>query len=55
MKDFLKKDMENSVPKVLITFRKGGENGGPYQSHQRIMESSLKEEFEFIPWMIDSP
>lgn len=55
MKNYLKRDMENSVPKVLITFRKGGENGGPYQSHQRIMESSLKKEFKFIPWMIDPP
>lgn len=48
------KGMENKK-RILITFRKGGENGGPYVSHKRIMESCLKEEFEFIPWMLDVP
>lgn len=42
-------------PKVLITFRKGGENGGPFVSHKRIMESSLKEHYEFIPLMLPAP
>lgn len=36
-------------PKVMITFREGGENGGPYNSHKRIMESALREKYEFIP------
>ena len=38
--------------KVMITFREGGENGGPYISHRRIMESRLKNKYEFIPLYI---
>lgn len=38
--------------KVMITFREGGENGGPYVSHQRIMESRLKNKYKFIPLYI---
>lgn len=40
------------MKKVMITFREGGENGGPYNSHKRIMESRLSEEYEFIPLII---
>lgn len=39
-------------PRVAITFREGGENGGPYISHKRVMESSLKDKYEFIPLMV---
>lgn len=39
-------------PRILITLRDGGENGGPYVSHQRIMESDLKDTYEFIPLMV---
>jgi hypothetical protein len=42
----------NSKPKIMISFTEGGENGGPYNSHKRIMESSLKEKYEFIPLII---
>ena len=42
----------NDKPKIMITFNEGGENGGPYNSHKRIMESSLKEKYEFIPLII---
>ena len=38
----------NSKPKIALTFRKGGENGGPYNSHKRIMESSLSDKYEFV-------
>lgn len=40
--------MEEKI-KVLLTFQKHGKNGGPYLSHQRIMNSRLKEKYEFIP------
>lgn len=36
--------------KVLITFKKNGENGGPYVSHRRLMESQLKTIYEFVPY-----
>lgn len=42
-------------PKVMLTFRIGGENGGPYVSHRRIAESKLKECYEFIPLMVPVP
>ncbi len=35
--------------KIAIVFQSGGECGGPYISHKRIMESSLKEKYELIP------
>ena len=34
--------------KIALTFRSGGENGGPYNSHKRIMESSLSVKYEFV-------
>lgn len=55
MKDYSKNIMNNGRKKVLITFRIGGENGGPFQSHKRIAESSLRNYYEFIPWMISMP
>lgn len=36
----------------MIGFREGGENGGPYNSHLRIMESKLKSKFQFIPLLL---
>ncbi len=48
-------EKNNTKPKILITFRQGGENGGPYISHKRIMESGLKEQFEFIPLFLPVP
>lgn len=42
-------------PKILLTFRKGGENGGPYVSHKRIMESRLSERYDFRPFMLENP
>lgn len=38
--------------KVLISFREDGANGGPYNSHLRIIESKLKETYEFVPLVI---
>lgn len=55
MKSKLKRNTERSKPRILITFRIGGENGGPYVSHKRIMESDLKEQYEFIPLMLPKP
>lgn len=36
-------------PIVAISFREGGENGGPFVSHRRVMESSLKLKYDFVP------
>lgn len=35
--------------KVLLTFQEEGQNGGPYHSHQRILQSDLSKKYEFIP------
>ena len=39
-------------PRVMLAFEEGHENGGPYVSHKRIMESSLKEKYEFVPLIV---
>lgn len=39
----------NENPVVMITFIEGGENGGPYISHKRIMESELNIKYDFVP------
>ena len=36
-------------PTVMISLREGGENGGPFRSHQRIIESSLSDIYNFVP------
>lgn len=37
---------------IMISFREGGENGGPYNSHLRIMNSRLKEKYNFVPLFV---
>lgn len=37
---------------IMISFREGGENGGPYNSHKRIMESELKNKYKFVPLIL---
>ncbi len=37
---------------IMIAFRQGAENGGPYNSHLRIMQSNLKEKYTFIPLFV---
>ena len=34
---------------IMIAIRENGNNGGPNNSHLRIMESSLKEKYRFVP------
>ena len=49
----MNKSLENKTKKkIMITFREGGNNGGPNNSHKRISESWLKEKYEFIPLYI---
>lgn len=55
MKNYCDKDTIYNKPRILITFREGGENGGPFVSHKRIMESCLKNKYEFIPLMLPKP
>lgn len=40
------------MTKIMITFKEGGNNGGPFNSHQRILESNLNEKYNFIPLYI---
>ena len=47
--------MDEKKYKVLLTFRIGGENGGPYISHKRILESSLSDKYNIQPWMLPNP
>ena len=42
----------NKKTKIMISFQENGQNGGPYHSHKRIMESDLKEKYEFIPLIV---
>lgn len=37
---------------IMIAFREGGENGGPYNSHLRIIESRLKDKYRFVPLIV---
>jgi len=47
--------MSENKPKILVTFREDGKNGGPYISHKRIVESRLSEKYDFIPFFIPNP
>jgi len=40
------------VKKILISLKEDGKNGGPFNSHLRIMMSSLAEKYEFVPLLI---
>lgn len=40
------------MKKIMISFREGGENGGPYNSHKRIMESQLNNKYDFVPLIL---
>ena len=42
-------------PKILLTFRVDGANGGPYISHQRILESRLSETYDLGRLMLENP
>lgn len=42
----------NDRPKILLTLTIGGENGGPYTSHKRILESKLQNEYDLKPLYI---
>lgn len=44
-----------SKPRIAITFREGSENGGPFVSHLRIMNSGLRNEFDFVPLNVPVP
>lgn len=37
---------------IMIAFREGSENGGPYNSHLRIIKSRLKEKYRFVPLIV---
>ena len=43
------------MKKILLTFRENAEGSGPYQSHKRIMESNLKNDYNFIPLYLPIP
>jgi len=37
---------------IMIAFREESQNGGPYNSHLRIMNSRLKEKYHFVPLIV---
>jgi glycosyltransferase involved in cell wall biosynthesis len=39
-------------PKIMISFDENGGNGGPYNSHKRIMDSDLKNYYDFYPLVL---
>ena len=42
-------------PRIIITLQVGGENGGPYMSHTRILNSSLNEKYDLEAFYIQNP
>ncbi len=44
--------MADKKTKILITFREGGQNGGPFISHKRILESELCEKYDLVAFYI---
>lgn len=38
--------------RIVLTFKENGQNGGPYISHKRVLDSSLKELYDFVPLTI---
>ena len=38
--------MSSNLPKILLTLRENGQNGGPYVSHQRIIDSELSKKYQ---------
>lgn len=41
--------MKPKKPTVMISFKDGGQNGGPYNSHLRIKNSKLNEKYNYVP------
>lgn len=44
--------MADRKAKILITFREDGQNGGPFISHKRILESGLREKYDLVAFYI---
>jgi len=44
--------MADKKTKILITFREGGQNGGPFISHKRILESELRKKYDLVAFYI---
>ena len=42
--------MENKKPVILVAFKDGGENGGPFVSHKRIVEGYVSDKYELKPF-----
>ena len=38
--------------RIALTFKENGQNGGPYISHKRVLDSSLSEAYDLIPLTI---
>jgi len=43
---------DQKKPVVMITFREDSHNGGPYNSHLRILKSKLSKSYNFVPLII---
>lgn len=44
--------MSSDSPTILLTLRENGQNGGPYVSHQRIIDSELSEKYMLKALMV---
>lgn len=44
--------MAERKPKILVSFREEGQNGGPFISHKRIIESELRHKCDFVAFYI---
>lgn len=42
---------KKKLPVILIAFKEGGENGGPYTSHKRILENCISSQYCLKPFV----
>ena len=45
-----KEKSKGDLPVILIAFKEGGENGGPYTSHKRILNSINSDKYQLKPF-----
>ena len=43
--------MKSEKPVILVAFKDGGENGGPFVSHKRIIEGYKSDKYELKPFV----
>ena len=43
--------MKSDKPVILVAFKEGGENGGPFVSHKRIIDGYTSDKYELKPFV----